>query len=158
RAFAVPFLVEALRDTSDSAVHTAIISAMLRLKKDIVPALAAALDVESPAVRSELIDLIRQRRDAEAVPYLWYPSASPKQPDYVPRKAKTALAYLLNVESDRLPTAKAALAREADRYYTHQVKFPDKVTVWQMTPDGKQFVLPPAVYTASQAEEYYGLR
>lgn len=158
RAFAVPYLVEALRNSNDSSLHSSVLSAMLRLKKDVVPALVAALDVDNAGVRSELIDLIRERRDTEAVPFLWFPSASPKQPDYVRRKAKQAITYLLNTDADRLPSAKAALTEEANRFYAHQIKFPEQAIVWQMTPDGKQFVLPPPVYTASQAEEHFGLR
>src|SRR5262249_25374288 len=45
RASAIPYLVEALRDATDVPTHTAILSALFRLKKDVVPALAAALDV-----------------------------------------------------------------------------------------------------------------
>jgi CheY-like chemotaxis protein len=158
-AFAIPYLVEMLRDFPDAELHAAILSAALHFKKDVAPALAVALDVDVPSLRVELIDLMQKRGDSEAVPFLWHLAGSPQQPDYVRNKARSALAYFLREKADRLPLPKVALTREANRYYTHYVKFADpaKVMVWQMQPGGKQFVMPPPVYSATQAEEYYGL-
>jgi CheY-like chemotaxis protein len=156
---AIPFFIEVLRDTNDPAIHASLFSAMLKLGKDTVPVLLAGLDVNDANIRVELIQLLQARTSMEAVPHLWYLSTSPRQPENVRRAARGALSALLGKEFELLPPAKVALTAEANRYYLHQIKFPDsqKVIVWQMQPGGKEFVLPPPVYTATQAEEYYGL-
>lgn len=160
RGLAVPFLVEALRETKDSAVHASILSALRRLGNETVPAVLAALDVDDANVRAELVRLLKDRGSREAVPYLWHLAASPRQPEHVRRAARETLAFLSGKDYELLPQAKIALTDEATRYYRHQIMFADpaKVVVWQMQPGGKDFVLPPPVLTASQAEEYYGLR
>ncbi len=56
----------------------------------------------------------------------------------------------------RLLPAKAALTREAEKYYQHEVKFgdPRAVEVWRW--DGKQVTL--TALPATKVEEYYGLK
>jgi CheY-like chemotaxis protein len=170
-SFAVPYLIDALKNSPTLSEHASILSAMLDLPADIVPPVLAALDVEDAIVRIELIDLLEQRGDKRAVPFLWYLSASAKQPEQVRRKAQEALVFFLGDSFvqrngdqfvvtqralDQLPPAKVALTREADQYYQHRVRFPDsqQTTVWQW----KNGQLVAQTMTASQAEEYYALR
>jgi CheY-like chemotaxis protein len=154
---AVPGLLKVLLETPNASdEHRAVLGALTRLNRNATPPLLAALDVDNPVVRAELMDVLLRRADASAVPWLWYWAGSPKQPGLVRKQAAEALAALLNVPADKLPSAKEALTREAERYYRHRVRFadPEAVTVWRW--DGNELVsqkLP-----ASAAEEYYGLR
>ncbi len=156
-AAAVPALVDALLRTADDAgEHLAILSVLPQLDQRAMPPLLAALDIDDANLRSELIDVFRKRGETSATPYLWYLAASPKQPALVRSKAREALAAFLSVKPDQLPAAKEALRQEAERYYKHQVSFDDpaKANAWRW--DGKQ--LSSQALSASQAEEYYGLR
>ncbi len=156
-AAAIPALVAALLETPiTSDEHRAILGALPRLNASAAPPLVAALDVNNPEVRLELLDVLERRGESSVAPWLWYWSGSPKQPEFVRKKAAEALAALLHQSPDKLPAAKAALTREAERYYRHEVHFPDPaaVTVWRW--EGKELVS--QTVTASQAEEYYGLR
>ncbi len=156
-AAAVPALVAALLETPNASdEHRAILAILPRLHPNAVPPLLAALEVNNPEVRFELIDALERRADPGAAAWLWYYAGSPKQPEFIRKKATAALAAFLNVSPDKLPAAPLALSREAERYYRHQVRFPDPeaVIVWRW--DGKQLV--PLKLTSSQAEEYYGLR
>jgi hypothetical protein len=160
RAAAMPPLIAALRDAGGEE-REAILSLLPRLAADTVPPILAALDVPDNNLRVDLIEVLRKRGEHAAAPWLWYYAGSPKQPEQVRRTATEALAYLLRTPADKLPAAVAALTREADRYYRHQVVFPNpaKVVVWRW--DGKALVTgwpnAPTV-PASRAEEHYGLR
>src|SRR5262249_2340501 len=154
---AVPALVRTLLDTANNPLeHSAVLSALLQLDKNAMPPLYAALDVPDVTVRSELIDIFRKRGDSGAVPYLWFYSASPSQPPSIRNQAVEALAALLGVKPGHVPAAKVALTQEAEKFYQHRVSFADpnrkKISAWK----GNQPV--PKPLTASQAEEYYGLR
>jgi CheY-like chemotaxis protein len=156
----VPYLVEELLRL-EPADRLPLLSALRQLGPETVPPLVAALDSDDTLLKGELIDVFQKRAAEEVVPNLWYLAASPTQPEAVRRKASAALASFLNVQASHLPPAKVALAREAERYFRHQVAFADPraVTVWRW--DGKGVVAgwpgAPTV-TASQAEEYYGVR
>jgi DNA-binding response OmpR family regulator len=156
-ALAIPALIDALIATAnDPGAHSAILSALPKLGKATLPPLLAALDVDDGALRAELLEAVRAFRDASAVPYLWYYSASPKQTELVRRRATEALDEILHRSPQDLPPAKQALTQEAERYYQHQVSFADPagVTIWRW--DGKHLVS--QVLPATQAEEYYALR
>jgi CheY-like chemotaxis protein len=157
-AEAVPYLVAELQGTAGSSAHGAILSALVQLDDAIVPPLLAALDAKDPDLQLDLLEVLRKRGQTSAVPALWYLSAGPAIPDVVRRKATETLSYLLETPPDKLPQAKAALTALAERYYQHQTKFvdPRRVVVWNW--DGKKLALPPVTLSATQAEEYYGLR
>src|SRR5205807_8364265 len=127
-----------------------------QLGDDTVPPLLAALDIDDRALRTDLIDVFEKRADRRAVPYLWYLAGSEKVPREVRTKADEAVVYLLRTKGDQLPAPKVALTNEAERYYKHQVAFPDprRVQVWRW--DGKAIVS--STMPASRAEEFYGLR
>jgi CheY-like chemotaxis protein len=157
-AEAVPYLIAAIQKANPRDRVT-LLDALTRLGPDTVDPIRAALDANDPLLVLELIDVLRKRAAVDSVPDLWYPSASPAEPEDVRRKATRTLAYFLGTKADRLPPAKAALVAEAERYYNHAVKFPDPraVTIWRW--DGKGLVrgLPGAeTVPASVAEEYYG--
>jgi CheY-like chemotaxis protein len=155
-AAAIPLMIEAVRSPDAKPnEQMAILTALPRLNKVTLPPLLAALEINDPVFRSQLIQVLQHRGDKDAVPYLWYYSAAPDQPEYVRQYAKTALAALLGTEPSKLMNAKVALAREADRYYRHEVKFidPRAVAVWRW--DGK--ALTSENLPANKAEETYGL-
>jgi CheY-like chemotaxis protein len=156
---AIPYLVDMLRDLQERDAHVPILSGLLRLNRDTIPPLLAALDLPDSDIRAELIDVLRERQDPSAVAGLWYLTA-PTQPALVRQHATAALSSLLEVAPEKLPPAKIELTQAADRYYQHKVKFPNPkaVTVWQWDPATQKMTVPPPTLTASQAEEYYGLR
>jgi CheY-like chemotaxis protein len=166
-AAAMPALIDALLNATDNGQRVAILSALPKLDQAIVPPLLAALDIEDPSVRVELIDVLSERAEKAATPFLWYLATSPKQPPTVRDRAIRVLATFLGINGSRLPTAevsvklpaaKAELTKEAERYYQHQIKFPDTgaVAVWRWDAGKKQLVS--EALPIGQAEEYHGLR
>jgi CheY-like chemotaxis protein len=156
-AAAVPHLIAALQAASgDARKAAAILTILPRLGDAAVPPLLAALDIHDPVLQADLIDVMRARAATEAAPYLWYLSASPKVPANVQQKAIDALAFFLQIPASKLPPAKVALTREAERYYQRKVRHAEgqSVLVWRW--DGKQLVS--ETMPAARAEEYYGLR
>ncbi len=151
----MPALIDRLRDARDEE-RVNLLLALPQLGSDIMPPLFAALDINDRKLRTDLIEVIEKRQDRRAVPFLWYLAGSERIPAEVRTQAKEALAMLLRAPAvNALPAPKVALTEEANRYYKHQVKFPDpaRVTVWRW--DGKNLVS--STMTASKAEEYYGL-
>lgn len=153
-AVAVPYLSDALLRAADAHTRQTILDTLVALDRAAVPPMLAALDTEDATLRMELIDVLQRRYERDAVPWLWYPSAT--GPEGARRKAAEALVQLLNTSPEKLPPAKAALTREAERYYEHQVPFPagQEVTVWQWE-NGR---LHPQAMTPGEAEEYFALR
>jgi CheY-like chemotaxis protein len=147
-------IVKQLRESKD-VERKHIAAALPKLKSETVPPLLAALAIDDNALRVDLIDAIQKRADRRLVPHLWYFAGSKKMPAEVRDKATAALSYFLEVPADRLPQAKVALTREAERYYKHQVAFPDRdrVNIWYW--DGKNLVS--TNVPATSTEEYYGL-
>jgi CheY-like chemotaxis protein len=154
---AVPALMQALMSSQNNLVqHTAILDALTNLGKNAVPPLYAALAVPDPTTREELIETFRRKADTGSIPFLWYYSASPGQPELVRQRAQETLAILLGVSTAKLPAAKDALTQVAEKYYQHQVPVEDPagIKVWRW--EGKQLVS--QTLTGSQAEEFYGLQ
>jgi hypothetical protein len=155
-ALAMPALIDALAKTStDPTQHTAILTALERLDARIVPPLTAALATSDAVIRGELIDVIRRRGDTQAVPFLWYYSAAPSQPDVVRAKARDTLAAFLDRPADQLDPARVALARLAEDYYQHRVPLAAAAPTAAWRWEGKG--LTAQNLSASQAEEFYGL-
>jgi CheY-like chemotaxis protein len=152
---AVPYLIDALRVNGSPEARAPILLALVEMGRDATPALAAALSIDDADLQLQLLDVLRRRAQPQAVPFLWFVSASETYAPLVRDKAKEVIAYLLGVERALLPSATAALTKEAERYYEHQVLFgdPRAVTIWEW--DGKHVV--GRQVAASQAEEYYGL-
>lgn len=150
-----PFLIEEYR-SADTTERPHIIDAMRQLPTEILPALAASLDSDDTDLKLDVIDVIRKRAAVDLVPQLWFPSASEAQPPRVRDAALSTLSYLRDTPAAKLPAAKVALTREAERYYRHDVSFanPQAVTVWRWT--GRTVAA--TTMPATRAEEYYGLR
>src|SRR5215831_3866971 len=128
----IPAYVERLRD-AEGAERVNLTTALPRLGDDTVPPLLAALDIDDRALRTDLIQVFQKRADRRAVPYLWYLSGSERMPPEVRSRAREALAALLRTSITSLQSPKVALTEEAEKYYKHQVRFPDprRVTVWR---------------------------
>jgi hypothetical protein len=159
-AVAVPYLIDALR-TAEPEQRVQLLDALRRLGPDTIDPMVAALDSNDATLQVDLIRIFRQRLATRVVPYLWFLSGSPTQPEAVRREATAALALFLSIDPSKLPPAKVELTRQAERYYLHQVQFgsPNAVTVWRW--DGNRVVegWPGApTISADKAEEYYGLR
>ena len=156
-AAAVPSILSALLATAEKPrEHALLLGAIEKLDHSTTAPLLAALEIDDPATRAELIDVFRKRAEFSAIPFLWYYSAGADQTDLVRGRAKQALVSLLGAPADKLPRAKDALTQAAEKYYHHQVDLGGAggpVTVWKW--DGKQLV--PQTLTTSQAEESYGL-
>jgi CheY-like chemotaxis protein len=166
-SFAIPALLEQLRFRPVEQ-RGVLVSALSEFGIDTVPPLLAALDIEDDALRGNIIDALRKRKDfillkskgTDPAPYLW-PLAGPAQrSEAVRKKAQNALAVLFNVDTPtKLPLAKEALTAEAERYYEHRVRFADprRVAIWRWDEKNKK-LLEDTSFTASKAEEYFALR
>ena len=163
-ALAVPYLVEAYIGTTDSAARLAYRKGLENLSSDALAPMLATLESNATLLKLDLLAIVRKRYvryRADIVPHLLYVSASPKQPEDVRNKARAILAEFLEIEESRLPPAKFALTREAEKFLDKKIAFgnPATVAVWRW--DGKAVVqgFPGApTMPATQAEEYYGLR
>jgi CheY-like chemotaxis protein len=159
-ADAAPYLIDGLVRGNEQERNN-ILYALRHMDRGIVPPLLAALDMDDPRIKVELVNILEQRAETAAVPYLWHIAASPKNPDYLRNRAREALALLLQVDKSQLPPAKEMLTKEAERYYQHHVRFPDSqaVLIWRWD-NGRVVTGWPGMATVSpsQAEEYYGLR
>jgi CheY-like chemotaxis protein len=150
----IPAYIARLIESRDEERHN-LLGALPKLGANTVPPLLAALSINDRALQADLIDVFIKRGDRRAVPHLWYLAGADRIAPEVRSKAREAITYLLQTKSDLLPSPKRALTEEAQKYYKHQIAFPDreKVQVWRW--DGKNLVS--SVMTASRAEEYYGL-
>jgi hypothetical protein len=156
-AVAVPYMVEALRNATDRTERSSLVSALVDLGRPAITPVLAALDAEDAALKLELIEVVRRLADPSAAAGLWYPSVSPREPETVRTQATATLVLLLGVERpEQLPPATKALVGEAERYYQHRVPFAktQPVTAWAWQNNR----LVGQALTASQAEEFYGLR
>jgi hypothetical protein len=164
-ALAVPTMITTLTTNRDSQDRAAILNAMPWLYPDAVPPWLAALDMNDPVLKAQLLDSLAQRRDlpilaarpeTDPTPTLDYLAASPNQSDSVRRKALELLTRLRPLSVSQMPSAKVELTKYADKYYRHQVRVPDLPNnpVWRW--DGMQLVNTPS--NPSQVEEYFGLR
>lgn len=160
KALAIPPMIDTLREATGEE-REAILTLLPRLSQDTVAPLAAALDIPDDNLRVDIINVFLKRAEPENARYLWYLAGAPKTNPAVKSRAQRAIAALTERPVESLVPAPLALTREAERYYRHQVTFPnlEKVVVWRW--DGKELVQgwpgSPTV-NASRAEEYYGLR
>lgn len=154
-ALVVPYLMNDLRTARDED-RAAILDALTRLSSDVVPPMLAALDGDDRLLLIELIEVLVKRGAVEAVPHLWFLSASESYPPDVRRKAREALSIFLRETPSRLPPAKMALVREAERYYQHEVKFadPKAVPLWRWENNTVTMTTVPA----TKVEEYYAIK
>ncbi len=165
-AVAIPHLIDGLRDDTRRKEHPLIAEALLKMRPDVVPPLLAAFDIaEPPHLRSILISHMVQRVEPRVVPYLWYVSGLPAAPDALRKQAADALARFLSSEPQKLGDPRAALTREAERYYLHQAKLPPESKVWRLDEKGQTLALITVTdvgkerdtLTPAEVEDYYGV-
>jgi hypothetical protein len=163
---AIPILVDRLIKATEPADRLAVLQALERMGASATAPLVAALDMDDPTTKVEILDILHRRHgrfSKQIVPFLWYLTASKTEAPAVRKKATQVLSDMLDLPASRLVPAKVALTRLAESYYRHEVDFGDKaaVTIWRWDDKTKSLVAgwrgSPTV-SASQAEEYYGLR
>ena len=157
----VPYIIDALR-TGPPEDRPQLLDALRRLGPETLPPLYAVLDSNIPSLQLDILDVLRKRGAVNAVPFLWRLAGS-NQPEAVRQKATHILSDFLGVNESDLPPAKAALTREAERYYQHRVPFadPNAVVIWRWDDAANTLVLGwpgAATVNKDKAEEYYGTR
>ncbi len=154
-----PYVIDALR-TGPPEDRPQLLDALRRLGPETLPPLYAVLDSNIPSLQLDILDVLRKRGAVDAVPFLWRLAGS-NQPEAVRRKATRILSDFLGVDESDLPPAKAALTREAERYYQHRVPFadPNAVVIWRWDDATNTLVRGwpgAATVNKDKAEEYYG--
>src|SRR5262249_36249736 len=111
--------------------------------------------LESLGKRTDLSSLV-SRPELNPLPTLDFLSTSPREPEAIHRLARDLMTRVRPVSRADVRPARDELTEAAERLYRRQVRFvnPAAVPVWRW--QGNQLVLTPS--TASQAEEYFGLR
>lgn len=165
-ALAMPQIIATLRQSMDAYQRAVIFSVLPSLPADTVQPLLASFDMpQNNVLKVQLLQSLATRRDlpqlparveTDPLPTLEYLAALPTQSADVRQAAAELASRLLAVAPARLPLAKADLTRYADRLYRHDAAFinPNAVPVWRWE-DNK---LVSYSASASQAEEYFGLR
>ncbi|MFL5327720.1 MAG: hypothetical protein ACJ8C4_02295 [Gemmataceae bacterium] len=164
-ARAVPQLVAALRAETDPSDRVNLLTVFPLLPEASVAPVLAAMDMNDAVLKTQLLAALGERADVATLPArtelnplptLDYLAASSKESPEVRLMARTLLARLRAVSPSALRPAKTELTEAALRFYKHQAQFvsPDTVPLWRY--DRDQIVL--ATVTATQAEEYFGLR
>jgi hypothetical protein len=165
-ALAMPEIIATLRQDTDPFRRATILGVLSMLPAETVQPLLAALDMQdATGLRVQLLNALAARSDlnqlasraeTNPLPTLEYLAAAPKQPADVRRVAADIASRLLVTPPSRLPLAKVELTRAADQFYRHEAAFinPNNVPVWRW--ENNRLVSYAA--TASQAEEFFGLR
>jgi hypothetical protein len=165
-ALAVPQIVATLRQETDPTQRALILNVLSTLPADTVQPILAAFDMpENSVLKLQLLYSLGRRRDitqltarteTNPLPTLVFLAASPRQPADVRRAAAELESRLLALPPTRLPSAKTELTRFAEQFYRHEAAFinPNAVPVWRWEDDR----LVSYSATASQAEEFFGLR
>jgi CheY-like chemotaxis protein len=165
-AAAVPHMLDDISKSTDAEERLVLRKALEKMGDQAIAPLVAGLDGYPAETKLEILDLLRNKFAASAnviMPFLWYPSANRAEDPVVRKKAREVLSDFSSIAEDRLIPAKVALVREADKYYRGEVTFsnPAAVGVWRWDPKAKTVIRGwpgAAEVTASQAEEYYGLK
>lgn len=162
---ALPGIGAALRGNPDPAARAAILNVIPFLPEESVTPLLASLDMADAQLKHQLLTSLGMRKDftylpgrteTNPLPTLDYLAASPKECAEIRQLARDLIVKLRPIGKSELRPAKQELVDAAWRFYRHQERFvkPEAVPVWRW--DNDQLELTPS--TASQAEEYYGLR
>jgi len=164
-AQAVPALVSALAADADPAARIPLLDVLPALPEEAVTPLLAALDMNDPVLKYQLLRslgnradfaLLAGRTETNPLPTLDYLAASPAESNSVRQLARELTTRIRPVARSEVRPAKWELTEAAERMYRHQERFvkPAAVPVWRWIDD--KLVLTPS--TSAQAEEYFGLR
>jgi hypothetical protein len=165
-SLAMPQIIATLRQEMDPYERAVILSVLPALPAETVQPILAAFDMpENTVLKVQLLQSLAARRDlsqltaraeTDPLPTLEFLAASPRQAPDIRRAAADLASRLLTVSPGRLPLAKVELTRFAERMYRHEAAFinPNAVPVWRW--EDNRLVSYSA--TASQAEEFFGLR
>lgn len=120
---AAPPLVELIRTAAQPNVQAAARYALRSLGRDVTPALIGTLETDDVRLKTRVIDLLVERGDREAVPFLWQPAASPESNPQVQQAARAAIARLTGKPFGSV-TPTSALLAQARRYDAGDVVLP----------------------------------
>ncbi len=161
-ARAVPAILNALRDNARASEHQAILNALVKMNRDVVPPLLGGLEANDAHLRALIIDVLVLRGDKRAVPYLWYLYGREDQPEAIRSQATNALAAFLGKQPKEFYSitagerdAREKLTQEATRFHQHQAAIPagEQPMLWRWD---EQAGLVGRPANQSQFEEYYG--
>lgn len=93
----VPEILAVLDDSRQQRRQTTMLQALIEIGDPAEPVLFGALDAPSPELRTFVVTALGHIGSQQAIPYLWYPSLSPKEVPRVQLAARRALARLLGV-------------------------------------------------------------
>ena len=116
--YAIPEMINALRDSERKNLWPRIIRALPQIGKPAVAPLVIALEVSDRDVRQNVVAALGEIGYPQAVPYLLKLQADPEQPELVRSAVSEALAKI-EMTSDReaADSAVAAFVRLANQYY-----------------------------------------
>ncbi len=175
--YAVPYMVDELRQTREKAVYAGLLETISVLEGSTIPGWIAALDGLTPDQQYGVVSAIAFRGDVVALsnfaqsdltPVLWRYMVQPKDQSPVLRALAEKLLNQLHIGlkvDTKLPEEQlTALART---FYDHTARYsgarnnadgsPRTVTMWTWDPMNSKLVKNEEV-PVSQAEEYFGLR
>jgi HEAT repeat protein len=108
---AVPQLLKQMSQPDMADKQDALVIALTRMGRQVVPPLLGGLDAPQERVRSAVIDVLGWLEANEAIPYLWYPAFAEEQPNGVRMAAQGTLAKLMTgsrQRTDRLSSVTAS--------------------------------------------------
>ncbi|HVW00411.1 MAG TPA: HEAT repeat domain-containing protein, partial [Planctomycetaceae bacterium] len=129
---AVPALIQALNHPTSGTQRDMLQYTILRIGRGAVPALIGALDAPNPETRISVIQTLGFLGSDTAIPFLWYPSASPREPEEVRFTAREALKRLLRASS----VGELDITGVANRLKRHALEHFGHRYPWKAAPDG----------------------
>ncbi len=114
--YAIPFMLEALSDPERSDEFARIAEALPQIGRDAIRPLAAALQTDNVAVKSEVVKAMGGIGYPQALPYLKYVVENEESPDI--RQAAQAGIIKINSSAASIPAAQL-FYELAEKYYDH---------------------------------------
>ena len=113
---AVPVLIDVLRDQESVKETNAARYALRNLGVDATAPLIAALQSPDLMLKREVIDLVTDRGDRTAVPFLWEPALSGDSPESIRQAARAAIRYLSPSSTISRESAVRNLLKSSEQY------------------------------------------
>lgn len=162
-AVVVPQILRRLA-TADNNEKSALISALVKMGRPVIPPLLGAVESPNQTVRGAAIEVLGYIGSNREVPYLWGPAFRPNENANVQQTARTALTKLLKPDRRRVFQvssfgAPTKLKRAALEHYRNEYNWDLKpgettVTLWIWDPQSQTVV--PAKMTPEDASLYRG--